>query len=158
MLTPAEVLRIAGLRPELRAIALPLMHDIAVATGKEVSIPPRGAKRSYADQVDLWNARASNPYPVAQPGTSRHEIASALDLNIAGGTDDDYETMAIIAEQKYFLDPGWYFTDRDRVHLQLHESLADARAAYAAMQTQRTTYWALGAVAIAMLVFSSSED
>lgn len=158
MLTPAEVLRIAGLRPELRAIVLPLMHDITVATGKAVSIPPRGAKRSYADQVDLWNARASNPYPVAQPGTSRHEFGGAIDLNILGGTADDYQAMADIAEGKYGLDAGLYFTTPDQVHLQLHESLADARAAFAAMETQRTTMWLLGAAAVALVIFSRAED
>jgi D-alanyl-D-alanine dipeptidase len=123
MITPAELLRIAGLRPELRALALPFIADVEHATGKSVSIPPRGALRSYSDQVDLWNARASNPYPVAQPGTSRHEYGAALDVNIAGGTDDDYETAADIATSRYGLDAGLYFSTPDRVHFQLHETL-----------------------------------
>lgn len=39
------------------------------------------AYRTYAEQYDLWIHRASNPNPVAQPGTSRHEAGFAVDLN-----------------------------------------------------------------------------
>ena len=40
--------------------------------------------RTYAEQMRLWNARGSNPYPVARPGTSRHESGRAADVTIGG--------------------------------------------------------------------------
>lgn len=36
--------------------------------------------RSYTDQLNLWNARARNPYPVAPPGRSWHQYGRAFDL------------------------------------------------------------------------------
>jgi D-alanyl-D-alanine dipeptidase len=40
--------------------------------------------RTYAEQMRLWNNRGSNPYPVARPGTSRHESGRAADVTIGG--------------------------------------------------------------------------
>jgi len=40
--------------------------------------------RTYAEQMRLWNGRGSNPYPVARPGTSRHETGRAADVTIGG--------------------------------------------------------------------------
>ncbi len=40
--------------------------------------------RSYAEQKRLWDSRASNPFPVARPGTSRHESGEAADCLIGG--------------------------------------------------------------------------
>jgi hypothetical protein len=40
--------------------------------------------RTYAEQMRLWNSRGSNPYPVARPGTSRHETGRAADVTING--------------------------------------------------------------------------
>jgi hypothetical protein len=40
--------------------------------------------RTYAEQMRLWNGRGSNPYPVARPGTSRHESGRAADVTING--------------------------------------------------------------------------
>lgn len=36
--------------------------------------------RSPTAQLALWNARASNPFPVAPPGTSYHEYRRAWDM------------------------------------------------------------------------------
>ncbi len=38
--------------------------------------------RSRQDQQRLWDARASNPYPVARPGTSLHELGLAVDVSL----------------------------------------------------------------------------
>ncbi|MFT5531022.1 MAG: D-alanyl-D-alanine dipeptidase [Candidatus Poriferisodalaceae bacterium] len=38
--------------------------------------------RSSADQQRLWDARETNPYPVARPGTSVHERGLAVDVAI----------------------------------------------------------------------------
>jgi LAS superfamily LD-carboxypeptidase LdcB len=40
--------------------------------------------RTYAEQLRLWNSRGSNPFPVARPGTSRHETGRAADVTIGG--------------------------------------------------------------------------
>ena len=40
--------------------------------------------RTFAEQQALWSQRGSNPYPVAQPGTSRHESGNAADVTING--------------------------------------------------------------------------
>lgn len=39
--------------------------------------------RSRADQQRLWDNRFTNPYPVAPPGTSRHESGYAIDVPAA---------------------------------------------------------------------------
>ena len=41
-------------------------------------------RRTHAEQLRLWNNRANNPFPVARPGTSRHELGRALDLLVDG--------------------------------------------------------------------------
>lgn len=43
-------------------------------------IPVVSGFRSAAEQQALWDARASNPYPVARPGTSLHEAGLAVDV------------------------------------------------------------------------------
>lgn len=43
-------------------------------------IPIVSGWRSRADQQRLWDNRASNPYPVARPGTSNHERGIAIDV------------------------------------------------------------------------------
>ena len=40
--------------------------------------------RTHTEQLRLWNNRANNPFPVAPPGTSRHEIGRALDILVDG--------------------------------------------------------------------------
>src|SRR2546423_2506256 len=49
--------------------------------------------RTYAEQMRLWKGRGSNPYPVARPGTSRHESGRAADVMI-GGRDIQTGTSA----------------------------------------------------------------
>lgn len=175
MLNPAEYVRAAQLRQPLRAMVPALVDDIQAATGKKVIIPPRGAVRTTQEQIDLWNDRANNPYPVAQPGTSRHEFGGAIDLNIVGGTDADYATMAVIAESKYGLEAGLYFDDRypgkreDKVHLQMIETLPEAQLAWAQRSdtfeavvvdavANHTGLVLVGVAVVALAFTSSSED
>jgi hypothetical protein len=40
--------------------------------------------RTLAEQQRLWDGRGSNPFPVARPGTSRHESGNAADVTIGG--------------------------------------------------------------------------
>lgn len=37
-------------------------------------------RRSRTEQLRLWNNRHHNPYPVAPPGSSKHEIGLAWDM------------------------------------------------------------------------------
>lgn len=43
-------------------------------------VPITSGWRSYEEQAALWAARATNLYPVAPPGTSRHEQGLAVDV------------------------------------------------------------------------------
>jgi LAS superfamily LD-carboxypeptidase LdcB len=40
--------------------------------------------RTVAEQQRLWDNRHNNPYPVARPGTSRHQDGRAADVTIRG--------------------------------------------------------------------------
>jgi hypothetical protein len=46
-------------------------------------IPISSGYRSPAQQQNLWDHRASNPYPVARPGTSKHESGEAVDVPLS---------------------------------------------------------------------------
>lgn len=63
-----------GLAPALRA---------AIARAEQLlgsRIPITSGYRSPADQARLYARRASNPYPVAPPGSSKHERGLAIDV------------------------------------------------------------------------------
>ena len=40
--------------------------------------------RTTAEQQALWDARGSNPFPVARPGTSNHEHGNSADVTVNG--------------------------------------------------------------------------
>lgn len=44
------------------------------------AVPIASGYRSREQQQSLWDRRASNPYPVARPGTSHHEQGRAVDV------------------------------------------------------------------------------
>lgn len=54
----------------------PYAETLVRATGLRVT----SVRRSYTEQLRLWNNRANNPYPVAYPGTSKHELGYAWDM------------------------------------------------------------------------------
>lgn len=43
-------------------------------------VPVVSGLRTYEEQLALWERRATNPYPVARPGTSDHERGAAVDI------------------------------------------------------------------------------
>jgi len=49
--------------------------------GRQLTIV--SGRRSLAEQQALWDNRANNRYPVAFPGTSRHELGEAIDIATA---------------------------------------------------------------------------
>jgi D-alanyl-D-alanine carboxypeptidase-like protein len=69
--------------PEL----LSRLESLAAQRGEHFEIT--SGLRTYAEQAQLWNARGSNPYPVAQPGHSRHESGNAADVTIGGRAIQD---------------------------------------------------------------------
>lgn len=71
--------------------------------------------RSYQEQQQLYQARLSNKYPVAKPGTSMHETGLAFDLDIPVSFDSWIAYLAPLAGLKW----GGTFSRPDRVHFQL---------------------------------------
>jgi hypothetical protein len=69
--------------PELLA----RLERLAAARGETWTIT--SGLRTTAEQQRLWDNRASNPYPVAPPGTSRHEHGNAADVTIGGRAIQD---------------------------------------------------------------------
>jgi uncharacterized protein YcbK (DUF882 family) len=63
------------------------LDALAAQRGETFNIT--SGNRTYAEQERLWNARGSNPYPVAEPGTSRHESGNAADVTIGGRAIQD---------------------------------------------------------------------
>ena len=58
--------------------------------------------RTHAEQHRLWNSRANNPFPVARPGTSRHELGRALDVLVDGRPIQDVVPAALIRKHGLF--------------------------------------------------------
>jgi hypothetical protein len=71
---PAAGSGVEGLTPEMAA-AVARAGALAGAP-----VPISSGWRSRAQQAALWAARHTNPYPVARPGTSRHELGLAIDV------------------------------------------------------------------------------
>lgn len=71
---PAATRGEVGLASSLRAA----LARAAQVLGEPV--PVTSGFRTRADQRRLWTARATNPYPVAPPGTSMHERGLAVDV------------------------------------------------------------------------------
>lgn len=63
-----------GLHPELRKAL------IKAGSLLGVPVPITSGWRSRGEQQRLYDQRASSPYPVAKPGSSRHEQGLAIDV------------------------------------------------------------------------------
>lgn len=63
----------SGLQPWLRPYA-----EYLVAYFPRLRVT--SVYRSPTKQLELWNNRANNPYPVAPPGSSYHEYGRAWDM------------------------------------------------------------------------------
>lgn len=72
--SPAGAEASAGLAPAMRAA----IRRAETLLGQPV--PVVSGHRSHAAQRRLWEGRASNPYPVAPPGSSQHERGLAIDV------------------------------------------------------------------------------
>jgi LAS superfamily LD-carboxypeptidase LdcB len=56
----------------------------ALAAQKGTKFHVTSGLRTLAEQQRLWDNRGSNPFPVARPGSSRHESGRAADVTIGG--------------------------------------------------------------------------
>lgn len=70
--------------------------------------------RSYTKQLELWNNRATNPYPVAPPGSSYHEYGRAWDM--VG--PDEYLDWAGRTWESWGGTWGGRFSRSDPIHFQ----------------------------------------
>lgn len=144
-LSAADRAKLAGVRPELRSAAESIQEAAQAAIGKPVVVS--SGLRTFAQQQALYDATASNPNPVAVPGSSRHEVGAAVDFAIVGGTDADYRTLSDIIVRTGLVS-GYNFARRDPGHAQLNESWADSVAAWDAMQQEdsatSSAWWLLG--------------
>jgi soluble lytic murein transglycosylase-like protein len=72
--------------------------------------------RTRAQQEELYANRGSNRYPVAKPGTSKHELGQALDIVFDnGGSDEDYQRLANLMSPRGFK----WLGDYDKVHFEV---------------------------------------
>lgn len=63
-------------------VALARADALLRARGLPSPVPVVSGLRSYSEQLALWARRGSNPYPVATPGTSAHELGLAVDVPV----------------------------------------------------------------------------
>jgi hypothetical protein len=68
---------VVGLTAEMRGA----LAAAEAALGR--AVPVTSGWRSPAAQQALWDRRATNPYPVARPGTSAHERGEAVDVSVS---------------------------------------------------------------------------
>jgi len=74
-------------------------------------VPISSGYRSPGEQASLWARRASNPYPVAPPGTSMHELGLAVDVPLSF-----VPTLVAIAPEVGLCHP---YPDTDPVHFEV---------------------------------------
>lgn len=63
------------------------LETLAARRGERFDVT--SGHRSHEEQARLWDGRASNPFPVARPGTSRHETGRAADVTVGGRAIQD---------------------------------------------------------------------
>jgi uncharacterized protein YcbK (DUF882 family) len=79
--TPGSYPHLSGdldANPEL----LRRLETLAAQRGEQWKIT--SGHRTTAEQQALWDARATNPFPVARPGTSIHEQGNSADVIVNG--------------------------------------------------------------------------
>jgi hypothetical protein len=58
------------------------LESVAASRGETWKIT--SGLRTHAEQQALWDARHTNPFPVARPGTSNHEHGNSADVTVNG--------------------------------------------------------------------------
>lgn len=149
-LGPAELARVALLRPELLAKLRQLMTDAEAALGVKTYIPEYGGLRTVEDQARLVKFRddtvkaGGTYYAVAPAGHSMHAYGAAFDIKIVGGgSDAQYKRLGQLGEQLglrwggHFGESTGHPEKRDPFHFELPETLAHASAEWDALKARR---------------------
>src|SRR4051812_48383492 len=105
---------LAGVDSTLAARVRAMAAALQAARGFTIRVV--SGARSTAQQAALYANRASNPYPVAKPGTSKHERGEAVDVAIVGkGTWSQVGAAGEAAGLRW----GGRFSKPDLVHFEL---------------------------------------
>ncbi len=113
---------LAGVNSEL---ARRVRNMAAALAARGIEIRITSGKRSTERQAALYANRASNPYPVARPGTSKHEMGLAVDLVSTGARSSSISAAIGEAGEAQGLRWGGRFSKPDAVHFELPTSGGD---------------------------------
>jgi hypothetical protein len=105
-----------GVQPEL---ADRIRQMEAVLSSQGIKIKVVSGLRSTERQKQLYAARASNPYPVAVPGTSLHEKGRAVDVGVIGKASATTWNIVGSVGKQLGLRWGGDFRKPDPVHFEL---------------------------------------
>jgi hypothetical protein len=127
-----------GLRPEVLESLNELQRLVGDAGGR---LRVNSAFRSREDQERLYANRGKNKYPVARPGTSKHESGHALDLQADGMTQEQLAKLASGVNLRWA-------GNKDRVHFDydpkqvdpFQQALASVRQNKAQQRQQAARY------------------
>jgi uncharacterized protein YcbK (DUF882 family) len=90
------------------------LNDLArLAAFEHAPVAINSGYRSQQQQQQLWDNRASNPNPVARPGTSLHQQGLAADGTIGGRPLGNAAASASFSGDA----PGFYHGGPDLVHV-----------------------------------------
>jgi hypothetical protein len=102
-----------GLNPQLASAVQSAMNDYTAMTGKSATITSTVRSRAQLQALyDAYIAGGKKGMPVAPPGSSRHELGNAVDINRAAA--DEMDRMGILS--KYGLSRP---VANDPVHIEL---------------------------------------
>ncbi len=96
--------------PELLA----RLERLAASRGETFEVT--SGLRTTAEQQALWDRRATNPFPVARPGTSLHEHGNAADVTVGGRPIQD------VISRDELVRAGIAPLAGDAVHVELRQS------------------------------------
>jgi hypothetical protein len=105
--------KLSQVNPALANIVRQLAAAVSSKYGGTIQVV--SGYRSYASQAALYANRASNPNPVAVPGTSKHGKGLAVDLRFNGVSAN---TVGVLGESMG-LRWGGRFSKRDPAHFEL---------------------------------------
>src|SRR4051812_19633208 len=97
-----------GLSDEARNSLMPALDELRRAG---IKFNVTSAFRSPEKQAALYANRASNPYPVAPPGSSTHEKGLAADIALTDEGQRDKATQILTSHGW-----NWRLGAKDRVH------------------------------------------
>lgn len=98
-----------GLHPHVSRL-VSTIRSSAPAYGFKVKVT--SGWRSRERQQELYDARASNPYPVARPGRSQHEYGFAVDMVATPGT-----FQGVLGS--WWKSAGGFWSPSDAIHFQV---------------------------------------